>query len=372
MFTITADYGEEKAMSVQSSADTPNWETLPHTAELKLFGAIPIKEVRLERIDRPVLVPCGTPFGLKIKTDGALVTGMGDVEGSPSPAREAGIRLGDVIKAVNGVYIEKSSDITAAVQGAESSLAVVDIFRDGQNMTFEIAPVKSARDNLYKLGIWVRASSAGIGTVTFYDPEREMFGGLGHGVCDVDTGKLLPLANGEAVSVTISGVVKGRPGEPGELSGSFLSRVPIGIIEQNTELGVFGTMNYAPTLDSGIPMAFKQEVKVGPATILATISGSAPKEYEIMIEKLDFNENNQVKNMVIRITDSELLSKSGGIVQGMSGSPILQNNMLAGAVTHVFINDSARGYGVFAENMYRRMTEGITNQRISATYDSAA
>jgi stage IV sporulation protein B len=299
------------------------------------------------------------PFGLKIKTDGALVTGMGDVAGSPSPAREAGIKLGDVIKSVNGIDIERSSDITRAVQGSEDSIAVVDISRNGENLTFEISPIRCVRDNLYKLGLWVRASSAGIGTVTFYDPERGMFGGLGHGVCDVDTGKLLPLANGEAVSVTISGIVKGRPGEPGELNGSFMSRVPIGIIEQNTELGVFGTMNYAPTLESGIPMAFKQEVKVGPATILSTISGSTPKEYDIMIERLDFNDNSQVKNIVIRITDTELLSKSGGIVQGMSGSPIIQNNMLVGAVTHVFINDSSRGYAVFAENMYRRMTEYV-------------
>jgi stage IV sporulation protein B len=351
-FSITAIHGTEgEVLPALSSTDE---STATETVQLKLFGIIPIKEVQLQRIDRPVLVPCGTPFGIKIRTDGAIVTGLGDIDGNPSPARLAGIRTGDVIRAVNGVIIEESADITKAVQLAIDN-TVVDIIRDGEEMSINVIPVRAARDNLYRIGVWVRASSAGIGTLTFYDPSQGTFGGLGHGVCDVDTGRLLPLSSGEAVSVTISGIVKGRPGEPGELSGSFLSRVPIGTIELNTEVGVFGHMYYSPTLESGIPMAFKQEVEVGPATILTTVSGNTPKEYEIFIERLDYSENNQVKNMVIRITDQELIAKTGGIVQGMSGSPIIQNGMLVGAVTHVFINDSTRGYAIFAENMYREM-----------------
>lgn len=356
-FTITAEYDGitgEDALQAISSTDEEIIKI--QEVRLKLFGLIPIKEVQLERIDRPVLVPCGTPFGIKIKTEGAVVTGFGDIEGNLSPARQAGIRTGDIIKSVNGIEIEKSRDITRALQLTDGT-AVVEVVRDNKEMTFEIDPVKSRRDNLYRLGVWVRVSSAGIGTMTFYDPATGMFAGLGHGVCDADTGRLLPLLSGEAVSVTISGIVKGRPGDPGELTGTFLSRVPIGTIYRNTELGVFGRMNYSPTLDSGIPMAFKQEVRTGPATILTTISGSTPKEYEIFIERLDFSDSNQVKNMIIRITDDELLSRTGGIVQGMSGSPIIQDGMLAGAVTHVFISDSARGYAIFAENMYRKMNE---------------
>jgi stage IV sporulation protein B len=356
-FNITADYGGQ-TQQVLSSTDESN---SAQTVHLRLFGIIPIKEVELERIDRPVLVPCGSPFGIKIRTDGAIVTSMGDIDGFPSPARMAGIKAGDIIKSVNGISIEKSSDITSATQLNSGVLipntATVEIVRDGKEMSFDINPVKARKDNLYRLGVWVRASSAGIGTLTFFHPERGIFGGLGHGVCDVDTGRILPLSSGDAVSVTISGIIKGRPGEPGELSGSFLSRVPIGTIEQNTELGVFGTMNYAPTLESGIPMAFKHEVVTGAATILSTIGGSNPKEYDIYIEKLDYNENNKVKNMVIRITDKELIGKAGGIVQGMSGSPIIQNGMLAGAVTHVFISDTTRGYAIFAENMYRKMND---------------
>ena len=359
-FNITVDYGisDGEALQAITSSDTSVKEEI---VILKLFGLIPIKEVQLQRIDRPVLVPGGTPFGIKIRTDGAVVTELGDIDGNPSPARLAGIKAGDIIKTVNGVEIEKNSDITEAVQ-LNADKAVVEIIRDTQDMTIEVTPVKSRRDNLYRLGVWVRASSAGIGTLTFYDPERGTFGGLGHGVCDVDTGRLLPLSSGEAVSVTIGSIVKGRPGEPGELSGSFLSRVPIGTIEQNTELGVFGTMFYAPSLESGIPMAFKQEITVGPATILSTISGTTPKEYDIFIERIDFNENNQVKNMVIRITDDELISKTGGIVQGMSGSPIIQNGMLVGAVTHVFVSDATRGYAIFAENMYRKMNEVMNEE----------
>ncbi|MCL2108004.1 MAG: SpoIVB peptidase [Oscillospiraceae bacterium] len=370
-FRITAEYDGENAdtpavLQALSSTDEtisamPDNEV--QQVRLKLFGLIPIKEVELERIDRPVLVPLGTPFGIKIKTEGAVVTGFGNVDGEMSPAQAAGIRVGDVIRSVNGFHIEKSEDITRAVQLGGGN-AIVDVLRDSREMIFEVSPVSSGRDNVFRMGVWVRVSSAGIGTMSFYDPESGMFGGLGHGVCDVDTGRLLPISSGEAVSVTISGIVKGRPGNPGELAGTFLSRVPIGTIQRNTAAGVFGMMNYAPTLESGIPMAFKQEVKTGPATILSTVAGTTPKEYEIMIERLDYNENNQVKNMVIRITDEELLGKTGGIVQGMSGSPIIQNDKLVGAVTHVFVSDSARGYAIFAENMYRVM-RGLNGEWIS-------
>jgi len=373
-FNITADFDTlegNPAVQALSSTDTAtSGFGEVQLVQLRLFGIFPIKQIELERIDRPVLVPCGSPFGIKIRTDGAIVTAMGDIDGFPSPARVAGIKTGDIIRKVNGVRIENSSGITSATQ-LDCGVAIVEVIRDGRYLTFEVNPVKTRKDNLYRLGVWVRASSAGIGTLSFYYPERGMFGGLGHGVCDVDTGRLLPLSSGDAVSVTISGIIRGRPGEPGELSGTFLSRVPIGTIEHNTELGVFGTMNYAPSLDSGIPMAFKHEVTTGPATIFSTIGGSTPREYEIYIEKLDYNEYNKVKNMVIRITDKELLNKAGGIVQGMSGSPIIQNGMLVGAVTHVFISDTTRGYAIFAENMYRKMNEVMPGV-VEDIFDDAA
>lgn len=329
--------------------------------DLKLMGLFPIKRVTAEEIERPQLIPCGTPFGIKIITGGAIVTEFGEVEGESgfsSPARDGGIKTGDVVVKVNGVDITKNNDISEAVQ-KNPEKAVIKHTRDGKNMTTEIVPVKSKRDDTYKIGMWVRDSSAGIGTMTYYNPANSTFGGLGHAVCDIDTGQTLPLLSGEAVSVYISGVVKGYSGTPGELSGSFLSRIPIGTIKGNTDSGVFGVMESPPVTDAdepeqgALPMAYKQEVQIGPAKIITTLEGNTPQEYDILIEKIDYSDKNKVKNMIIKVTDRKLLNKAGGIVQGMSGSPIVQNGRLAGAVTHVFVSDPTRGYAIFAENMYR-------------------
>ncbi|MDR1755168.1 MAG: SpoIVB peptidase [Eubacterium sp.] len=327
-----------------------------NTMSLNLFGLIPVKNIEVEHIERPQLVPGGMPFGIKMLTGGAVVTGFGNVDGinlSCSPAKENGIKSGDIIRKINDIAISKNSDITKALQ-ANKARAHVILERSGEIIGLKFKPEISKKDGLAKIGLWVRDSSAGIGTVTFYNPQNNSFGGLGHGVCDIDTGKLLPLHKGEAVSVSIGDVIKGLPGSPGELSGTFLSRVPIGTIKSNTELGVFGTANFTMSLENGIPMAFKQDVKVGKAAILSTVNGNSPKEFDIIIEKIDYNEKNKVKNMIIRIIDPLLLNTTGGIVQGMSGSPIIQNGMLCGAVTHVFVNDAKRGYGVFAEHMFKQ------------------
>lgn len=324
------------------------------TAELKLFGLLPIKTVKVNRVERPTLTACGTPFGIKVLTDGVIVIGLGDVsgyDGIESPAAKAGIKQGDIIKEVNGRRVNSNNEITNAVQNDENKATVL-ISRNGRELKVEVKPVKSKIDDKLKIGVWVRDSSAGIGTLTFYDDDTMNFGGLGHAICDVDTGVALPISSGEVVSVAISSVTKGTAGNPGELCGSFISRISIGKIKTNTESGVFGSMDFAPVNTDEIPLAFKQEITVGPAQILTTISGTSPKAYDILIEKIDYNYDNVSKNMVIKIIDPELLSKAGGIVQGMSGSPIIQNGRLAGAVTHVFVNDPTRGFGIFSENMY--------------------
>ncbi|MCL2633787.1 MAG: SpoIVB peptidase [Oscillospiraceae bacterium] len=331
----------------------------PEQVQLKLMGVIPIKSARAERIERPMLIPCGTPFGIKIITGGAIVTECGEVDGIngfASPAKDGGIRAGDVITKVNGRDILRNNDIAEAVQ-LDPQKTIITYIRGEKTREIQITPVKSNKDGLYKIGLWVRDSSAGIGTMTYYNPADGTFGGLGHAVCDVDTGQILPLSKGEAVSVFISNVVKGYSGNPGELCGTFLSRIPIGIINGNTEAGIFGIMEAPPVIGEAIEMAYKQEVEIGQAIMLATIDGNAPKEYDIIIEKIDYNEKNKVKNMVIKVTDRELLNQAGGIVQGMSGSPIIQNGRLVGAVTHVFVSDPSRGYAIFAENMYRASLE---------------
>jgi stage IV sporulation protein B len=352
-FNITGKHLSEGARQVYAP-----YANSASAVELKLLGLFPIKKVTAERIERPELIPMGTPFGIKILTAGAVVTELGEVQGNDGLSMPAcgSIKIGDVIIEVNGVQITRNNDIADAVQlnGDETRIVYT---RDGKQAEAAITPIKSIRDGLYKIGVWVRDSSAGIGTMTYFNPADSTFGGLGHAVCDVDTGQILPMSSGEAVPVYISGVVKGYSGAPGELSGAFMSRVPIGAIKGNTEAGIFGVMEDPPAVDGAIPMAYKQEVQIGPAKLISTLDGNTPKEFDVLIEKIDYNDRNKVKNMVIKVIDRALLSESGGIVQGMSGSPIIQNGRLAGAVTHVFVGDPTRGYAIFAENMYRESLE---------------
>ncbi len=351
-----------KAVSIAKTVPVFSDRTSSCNAQLMLFGAFPIKNVKVTENERPYLTPCGTPFGIKILTDGVVVTDFGYVDGERQrcPASECGIKTGDIIKTVNGAEISSSNDIASAVE-LNPVRTVIEAEREGKKLTFTAYPEKSSKDGSYKLGMWTRDSCAGIGTVTYYDEKSGTYGGLGHGVCDIDTGVLLPVSKGTIVNVSISSIIKGTSGNPGELSGTFLSKSASGNIMINSECGVFGRMDYAPVISAAMPMGYKQETETGKATILTTINGTEPKEYDIVIEKINYNSSKAVKNMVIRITDPELLSKSGGIVQGMSGSPIIQNGMLVGAVTHVFVNDTTRGYAIFAENMYSCQT-GINGQ----------
>lgn len=299
------------------------------------------------------LVPCGTPFGIKMLTDGVVVTDFGYVNGSvsqTSPAEAAGVKIGDIITAVNGKCVYTSEELTAAVQD-NPELCTIELTRSGREIEINTVPVISAEDGSYKIGLWTRDSCAGIGTMTFYDPETGVFGGLGHAVSDISTGQQLPLLKGEITAVTITNVLKGSSGKPGELCGAFVSETETGIIEINSEYGVFGRSTAAPVRGEPLEAAYSGEIQKGKASIYTTISGMSPQEYEIEIVKIDRGSSSAVRNMTIRVTDKELLSKTGGIVQGMSGSPIIQNGKLIGAVTHVLINDSTMGYGVFIENM---------------------
>ncbi len=198
--------------------------------------------------------------------------------------------------------------------------------------------------------MWIRDSSAGIGTLTLYQPTTDVVAGLGHAICDVDTGEILPISSGDLVWANITGVIKGQSGAPGELIGEFTNK-HIGKVMINCEAGIYGIADKAPINAKSYPVAMRQEVRDGKATILCTVNGTEPKEYEIMIEKVNLSDSGTTKNMVIRVTDPELLEVTGGIVQGMSGSPILQDGKLVGAITHVFVNQPTRGYGIFAENM---------------------
>lgn len=324
-------------------------------AELKLLGIIPIKTVSIQEVDEPVLIPGGNPFGIKLLTDGVIaveVSGFETAKGIKAPAMDAGIKTGDIIKTVNGKKVNSNEDIEDIITDSDGKPLKVDLVRNGTEIIVNVVPEKCAADNSYRIGLWVRDSSAGIGTITFYNPETKVFAGLGHPVCDVDTGSIMPLLEGEAAEVTVNGVKKGKSGSPGELIGSFSSVLSMGTLELNCENGLYGVIPNADFSEEAVPLGMRHEIEIGEAYIYTTIDGKQPNKYKIVIEKIDLHDTENCKNMIIRVTDKELLGATGGIVQGMSGSPIIQNGKLVGAVTHVFVNNPTKGYAIFADTMY--------------------
>ncbi len=325
-----------------------------YNMQLSLPFGIAVKEVKVDVAARKTVVPSGMPFGIKMFTDGAMVVSMSDVttsSGKENPAQKAGIEVGDIILSADGREVDSNEDFSEIISGCDGKAVTLKIQRQDNIIEKQIEPVK-ADDGSYRVGVWVRDSSAGIGTVTFYDPQTKVFGGLGHAVCDVDTGEILPLLSGEMADVKVTGYTKGESGDPGELCAAFESDGKIGELKINSQTGIFGVLDTLPDIhENALPVAMRQEVCEGNAQILSTIDGKNPKKYDIIIEKVDYSVNTPTKNLQIKIVDEELLNTTGGIVQGMSGSPIIQNGRLVGAVTHVFVQDPTRGYGIFAENM---------------------
>lgn len=334
--------------------------------ELKLLGIIPIKTVNIQEVNEPVLIPCGNPFGIKLLTDGVIVVEVGSFDtesGIKSPAADAGIKVGDIIKSINGQKVTSNDDIANIVESSGGEKLTVDIVRDDSNIVINASPRICKSDGAYRIGLWVRDSSAGIGTITFYDPDTGVFAGLGHPVCDVDTGKIMPLSSGEVVDVNVNGIKRGLSGIPGELIGGFTSNTAIGTLEMNCEKGLYGVLSNFTTNQEALPLGMRQEIKTGEAYIYTTISGSVPQKYKIVIEKIDLQDSQDSRNMIIKVTDERLLDKTGGIVQGMSGSPIIQNGKLVGAVTHVFVNNPTKGYAIFADAMYDCSQKVLTDDR---------
>ncbi len=335
-----------------------NTANMDYETEVRLFDVIPIKKVQVQVANQMMLIPCGTPFGIKMFTNGVVVVGISDImtdSGYLNPAIQAGLKIGDIITAINGEEVNENEQVSHAIQESDGKLLTLTLKRNNEQLEVSLYPVKSVKDNSYKGGLWVRDSTAGIGTVTFYNPVNGLFGGLGHGICDIDTNSLMPMKNADIVPVTINGIIKGQKGSAGELRGYFSSNRPIGNLYVNSDEGVYGILEASPVMQEALPVAMKQEVREGPAQIRATVEDGEPTYYEVTIESIDFKDTSRVKNLVVCVNDPTLLEKTGGIVQGMSGSPIIQDGKLVGAVTHVFLNDPTRGYGIFAENMIENM-----------------
>jgi stage IV sporulation protein B len=300
------------------------------------------------------LYPGGVAFGVKFQTDGLIVTGFVDVVcegGRSNPAYDAGIRAKDVIVKINGRPAQSISQLTEAVETSNGKSITVALRRSGRELTVNVTPKYSKAEGRYKTGLLIKDSGAGIGTITYIDPSDLSFGGLGHGICDGGTGELVPMLKGNVLGVNISGIVKGEAGAPGEIKGYFNSERS-GVITKNSVCGVYGNLAKLPKGLQSPPLsvASREEMCEGEAYIYCTLDDSGPHRYSISISAINKQANGN-KCFTVKVTDKDLIAKTGGIVQGMSGSPIIQNGKLVGAVTHVLINDPTTGYGIFIENM---------------------
>ena len=326
--------------------------------EIKFLGMIPLKSVEVEKIKDLELYPGGVPIGVRVSSEGVLVVGYSDIEinneKEKSPGKVGGLEIGDVILKINGIEMHNSRDLVKAIKQSEKDSIKVDILRHGENIT-KIVTLKKENNKDYKIGLWIRDSTAGVGTMTFYDDTSKKFGALGHPITDSDTNEPFLIKDGDVIESSIISIRKGEKGSPGELKGIFINESnPTGEIDKNTQSGIFGQLNSNILQKSDIKrlkVGFRDEIVPGKAKIITTIDENGPQEYEIEIEKL-LNQNvASSKSMVIKVTDPRLLEKTGGIVQGMSGSPIIQNNKIVGAVTHVLINKPDTGYGIYIEWM---------------------
>ncbi|HEX9060370.1 MAG TPA: SpoIVB peptidase [Clostridia bacterium] len=338
---------------------------------MKIFGLLPLKTMRVDVLPNKKIMACGNTIGVKLKIQGILVIGTSDVQTedgrSTLPAKEGGIRPGDVILEVNNLKADGIDELVTQVEKSNGG-AVKLKYRRGTSVTeVSVKPVRAADDRKLHLGLWVRESTAGIGTLTFYDPETMRFGALGHGITDIDTGTIMPVESGEVLESSILAVKKGMQGSPGELKGVFLEdRNKLGQISKNCEFGIYGKLTDDAMFrvsNKAYQVALHNQVKEGPASILANIDGRKVEEFKVDIQKVSRQNVNSSKSMIIKITDERLLNITGGIVQGMSGSPIIQDNRIVGAVTHVLVNDPTRGYGIFIEWMLQNM-EGENLERL--------
>lgn len=337
---------------------------------LELAG-FPVKKVDVNVLKDFRVIPGGQSIGVKLNTVGVLVVGHHQVntaEGKQSPGEIAGIEVGDIITKINGKQIEKMSDVAPFVQeaGDTGKPLNIEISRESGKSTTKLMPLQEKGEEKFKLGLFIRDSAAGIGTMTFYHPESKRYGALGHVISDMDTKKPIVVEDGQIVRSTVTSIEKGSNGDPGEKLARFSSdKEVIGNIQRNSPFGIFGKLNRDienGIMDKPLPIALSHQVKEGPAQILTVVDNDEVKLFDIEIVSTIPQKFPATKGMVIKVTDKELLDKTGGIVQGMSGSPIIQNDKVVGAVTHVFVNDPTSGYGVHIEWMLNEAGINIYEQ----------
>lgn len=348
--------------AIQTSTTSENQDyTGKVNLSVKLLGKVDLKDITVNVIENTKVVPLGNIVGVKLYTNGVLVVGMSEISGVDNkehkPYENTGIKEGDMIVEVNEKTVTCTADLLETVNKSQGKEVSMKYVRNGDLIQTSIKPVETKSSD-YKLGLWVRDAAAGVGTVSYYEPSTNSFAALGHGILDVDTDQLLDIASGEFITTNIVSITKGEKGNPGKIQGSIENQTTVGKISKNTSFGVFGTLNNIDALNvdtsGAMDIALRNEIKTGKASIICTLENNVRKEYEVEIQKIFKNNNEDNKSMVIKVTDEELLNTTGGIIQGMSGSPIVQDGKFVGALTHVLVNDPTMGYGVFADLMIKQ------------------
>lgn len=358
---------DEKQETIEVSSNNGNTvsdEVGKSTLEVSLFNNISLKNVDVSVLPKTTVIPVGNIAGVKLYTSGVLVVGMSEIEGSDNkkykPYENSGIEEGDTIIKVNETEINSTEELVETVNSSQGRDIQIKFIHDEETKECSITPVET-RSHEYKLGLWVRDSAAGVGTVTFYEPSTKTFGALGHGITDIDTNELINIASGEFVTTRVLNITKGESGEPGKIQGTIENQQNIGTISKNSKFGVYGKVDNLSSLNidasKEMEVASRDEIQTGKATILCSLDNQKPQEYEIEIQKIYKENNYDNKSMKIKVTDEKLIEKTGGIIQGMSGSPIIQNGKFIGAVTHVLVNNPQEGYAVFGDIMLKQAKE---------------
>ena len=362
--------GEElnlkKMFGIQTveTAKTSNNNYNVSNLEVNMFGSIPLKDVKVTVIDDIEVVPIGKIIGLKLYTNGVLVVGMSEIEGCNNnlikPYQNTDIKEGDTILKINENEIQDIDVLKEVVNKSEGENLKLTILRDGSILTSNITPVKTD-DKEYKLGLWVKDAATGVGTMTYYEPNSKSFAVLGHGITDSDTNNLINIESGELVTSKVISIKKGEIENPGEIKGTILNQQTIGRVSKNTQFGIYGTLDNLTSLNidtsKKMKVALRDEIKIGEAKIICSLDNSnKTKEYRIEIEKIYYDNDYNNKSMLIRVTDSELIDKTGGIIRGLSGAPIIQNGKFIGAVTNVLVSNPEIGYAIFGDLMVKEMT----------------
>ena len=345
-----------------STESTEKQEVGTKNLEVKLFNTFNVKDIDVSIIERTKVKPVGQVAGIKLYTSGVLVVGMSEVKGIDNtkykPYENSGLQEGDTIVQIENKAITDTKELINIVNSSKGKELKIKYVRNDNTLECSIVPAKTSETE-YKLGLWVRDSAAGIGTMTYIEPSTNDFAALGHGITDIDTGNILNISNGQFITTKVLSIIKGINGNPGKIQGSINEQAEIGTINKNSIFGIYGKVNDITKVkmisNKSIDVALRNEIKLGDAKILCSLDGELAKEYKIQIDKIYLNNDYDNKSMLIKVTDEELIEKTGGIIQGMSGSPVIQNGKFVGAVTNVLINDPTRGYVVFGDLMVKEM-----------------